>query len=162
MTIWKMTISPNTKTEHYKATESFVSGLNVEEASLTFEFVVVGVCREQHVWEELLKAVSSIARPVLHVSPHRLVELHHELLRRCAQLLDHLVPLVNVFRWQAKENYWLSDQTKIWWLPSHIHLWAWSTKPVLSHWGIFVAIANNTLYGSKLLFFLLCQKSLGY
>ncbi len=26
---------------------------------------------------------------------------------------------------------------------------AWSTKPVLSHWGIFVAIANNTLYGSK-------------
>ncbi len=33
---------------------------------------------------------------------------------------------------------------------------AWSTKPVLSHWGIFVAIANNTLYGSKLYFFL-CQ-----
>ncbi len=27
---------------------------------------------------------------------------------------------------------------------------AWSTKPVLSHWGIFVAIANNTLYGLKL------------
>ncbi len=27
---------------------------------------------------------------------------------------------------------------------------AWSTKPVLSRWGIFVAIANNTLYGSKL------------
>ncbi len=32
----------------------------------------------------------------------------------------------------------------------------------LSRWGIFVAIANNTLYGSKLLIFLLCQKSLGY
>ncbi len=39
---------------------------------------------------------------------------------------------------------------------------AWSTKPVLSRWGIFVAIDNNTLYGSKLSIFLLCQKSLGY
>ncbi len=39
---------------------------------------------------------------------------------------------------------------------------AWSTKPVLSHWGIFVAIANNTLYGLKLYIFLLCQKSLAY
>ncbi len=39
---------------------------------------------------------------------------------------------------------------------------AWSTKSVLSHWGIFVAIANNTLYGLKLYIFLLCQKSLAY
>ncbi len=39
---------------------------------------------------------------------------------------------------------------------------AWSTKPVLSRWGIFVAIANNTLYGSKLYIFILCQKSLAY
>ncbi len=39
---------------------------------------------------------------------------------------------------------------------------AWSTKPVLSRWSIFVAIANNTLYGSKLYIFLLCQKSLAY
>ncbi len=39
---------------------------------------------------------------------------------------------------------------------------AWSTKPVLSHWGIFVAIANNILYGLKLYIFLLCQKSLAY
>ncbi len=38
---------------------------------------------------------------------------------------------------------------------------AWSTKPVLSHW-VFVAIANNTLYGLKLYIFLLCQKSLAY
>ncbi len=30
---------------------------------------------------------------------------------------------------------------------------AWSTKPVLSRWGIFVEIANNTLYGSKLYIF---------
>ncbi len=35
-------------------------------------------------------------------------------------------------------------------------MWPWSTKPVLSHTGIFVAIANNKLYGSKLNF------SLGY
>ncbi len=39
---------------------------------------------------------------------------------------------------------------------------AWSTKPVLSRWGIFVAIANNTLYGLKWYIFLLCQKSLAY
>ncbi len=39
---------------------------------------------------------------------------------------------------------------------------AWSTKPVLSHWGIFVAIANNILYGLKLYIFILCQKSLAY
>ncbi len=36
------------------------------------------------------------------------------------------------------------------------------TKPVISSTGIFVAIANNTLYGSKLQIFILCQKSLGY
>ncbi len=39
---------------------------------------------------------------------------------------------------------------------------AWSTKPVLSRWSIFVAIANNTLYGLKFAIFLLCQKSLAY
>ncbi len=38
----------------------------------------------------------------------------------------------------------------------------WSTKAVISNTGIFVAIDNNTLYGSKLYIFLLCQKSLGY
>ncbi len=42
------------------------------------------------------------------------------------------------------------------------HMWPWTTKPVLSRWGIFVAIAKNTLHGSKLLIFLLCQKSLGH
>ncbi len=29
----------------------------------------------------------------------------------------------------------------------HWHSWPWSTKPVTSHWGIFVAIAKNTFYG---------------
>ncbi len=32
-------------------------------------------------------------------------------------------------------------------------MWPWSTEAVLSRWGIFVAIANNTLYGSKWSFF---------
>ncbi len=34
----------------------------------------------------------------------------------------------------------------------------WSSKAVISNTGIFVAIANNTLYESKLYIFLLCQK----
>ncbi len=29
-------------------------------------------------------------------------------------------------------------------------MWPWSTKAVISSTGIFVAIANNTLYGSQL------------
>ncbi len=41
-------------------------------------------------------------------------------------------------------------------------MWPWTTKAVISSTGIFVAIANNTLYGSKLSIFLLCQKLLGY
>lgn len=66
----------------------------------TFQFVVFRVCRKQDVGEELLKAVASIPWPVLHVGPHRLVELHQELLRRCPQLLDHLIPLVDILRFQ--------------------------------------------------------------
>ncbi len=53
----------------------------------------------------------------------------------------------------------------IWWLCTHTantYLWPWSTKTVLSHWGIIVEIANNTLYGSKWSIFIFCQKSLGY
>lgn len=33
----------------------------------TFQFVVVRVSREEHIWEEFLKAVSSIAWPVFYV-----------------------------------------------------------------------------------------------
>ncbi len=39
----------------------------------------------------------------------------------------------------------------------HPHMWPWTAKPVISSTGIFVAIAKNTLYGSKLSIFLLCQ-----
>ncbi len=42
------------------------------------------------------------------------------------------------------------------------YMWLCSTKAVISNTGIFVAIDNNTLYGSKLYIFVLCQKSLGY
>ncbi len=40
-------------------------------------------------------------------------------------------------------------------------VWPWSTKAVLSRWGIFV-IAKNTLHGSNIFILFLCQKSLGY
>ncbi len=30
------------------------------------------------------------------------------------------------------------------------NMWPWNTKAVWSRWGMFVAIAKNTLYGSKL------------
>ncbi len=33
-------------------------------------------------------------------------------------------------------------------------MWLWTTKAVISNTGIFVAIANNTLYGSKLYIFM--------
>jgi len=41
-------------------------------------------------------------------------------------------------------------------------IWPWTTKAVLSCTGIFVAIANKTLYWSKLSIFILWQKSLRY
>ncbi len=40
-------------------------------------------------------------------------------------------------------------------------MWPWTTTPVLSRWGIFVAIAKNTLYGSKWFNFYFMPKSLG-
>ncbi len=53
-----------------------------------------------------------------------------------------------------------SNANQIIWF--QLYLWPWSTKPVWSRWGIFVEIAKNTLYVSKLSGFLLCQKSLGF
>ncbi len=47
-----------------------------------------------------------------------------------------------------------------WGNDDRIFIFGWTIP--LSRWGIFVAIAKNTLYGSKLLISLLCQKSLGY
>ncbi len=47
-----------------------------------------------------------------------------------------------------------------WVINDRIFILGW-TNP-LSRLGIFVAIAKNTLHGSKLSIFLLCQKSLGF
>ncbi len=46
-----------------------------------------------------------------------------------------------------------------WLMQMDSHMWPWTTKPVLSRWSIFVAIANNTLYGSKLYIFLFYAKN---
>ncbi len=45
---------------------------------------------------------------------------------------------------------------------SAINMCPWSTKAVISSTGIFVEIAKNTFYGSELLIFILCQRSLGH
>lgn len=57
---------------------------------------MIGVSGEEHIREELLKAVSSIARPVFNIRSDRLVQLHQKVLRWGAQLLDDFVPLINV------------------------------------------------------------------
>lgn len=58
--------------------------------------VLVGVGGEENVGEEFLKTVSCVARPVFYVRSDRLIQLHQEVLRRSAELLDHFVPLVDV------------------------------------------------------------------
>ena len=63
---------------------------------LTFEFVVLRVCREQAVWEELGEGEAGVLWPVLHVVADRGLQLLHELCLRRAQLLYDLVPLVDV------------------------------------------------------------------
>ncbi len=79
--------------------------------------------------------------------------------------LAHTWHLFSVFIRLFSINVWPLWRCEEFWdaLPSSvIKMWPWTTKPVISSTGIFVAIANNTLCGSKLLIFLLCQKSLGY
>lgn len=48
----------------------------LDKMNITFQFVVIGIGGEEHVWEELLEAVSSIAWPVFYVRSYRLVQLH--------------------------------------------------------------------------------------
>lgn len=48
----------------------------MHKKNTTFQFVVVRVGREKHVWEELLKAKTSIARSVFYICSNRLVQLH--------------------------------------------------------------------------------------
>ena len=51
---------------------------------------------EEGIGEETLEGVAAVARSVLDVVAHGLLELLHERLRRRAQLLDDLVPLVDI------------------------------------------------------------------
>lgn len=58
--------------------------------------VLVAVAGEEYVGEEPLEAVAGVPRPVLHVVAHRRLQPRHERRRRSAQLLNDLVPLVDV------------------------------------------------------------------
>ncbi len=56
-------------------------------------------------------------------------------------------------RWYEIQAYRALNQALGRWEPHSFYswyLWSWTTKPVLSRWGIFAAIAKNALYGSKL------------
>ena len=70
----------------------------------TFQFVVIRVSREEHVWEEFLEAVSSVAWPVFYVRSYRLIQLHEEFLSWGSELLDDLVPLINIWGENVKET----------------------------------------------------------
>ncbi len=63
---------------------------------------------------------------------------------------------------QNIDNQQISWKDELITAQKNLYMWPCSTKAVISNTGIFVAIANNTLYGSKLSIFLLWQKSLGY
>lgn len=63
---------------------------------LTFELIVVRVSREENIREKLFETVPCVSGSVLYIGPNGLVQLQHELLRRRTQLLDHLIPLVNI------------------------------------------------------------------
>ena len=58
--------------------------------------VVCAVLREEHIREELLRGVACILGPVFHVVSDGGLELFHEVLGGRAELLDDLVPLVDV------------------------------------------------------------------
>lgn len=74
----------------------------MKRQQLTFEFVVLGVSREKAVREELGEGEAGILWSVLHIVPHCGLELLHELWGRCAQLLDHLVPLIDVWSGRSR------------------------------------------------------------
>ncbi len=79
----------------------------------------------------------------------------------CTEIELHDMKLINPLIAIFAEN--INLQTKKLWTKSGFsnqYMWPWSTEAVISSTGVFVAIANNTLYGSKLYIFL--PKSLGY
>ncbi len=52
-----------------------------------------------------------------------------------------------LIRKKLMQQYYGSEARNI---TVHWYMWPWTTKPVISSTGIFVAIAKNTLYGSNL------------
>lgn len=63
----------------------------------TFEFVVLRVCREQAVGEQLGESETSVFGSVFHIVPHCGLELLHELRRWRTKLLNHLIPLIDIW-----------------------------------------------------------------
>lgn len=73
--------------------------LKVCKLWLTFEFVVLRVCREEAIREEFGEGQASVFWPVLHIVTHRRLQFLHELRRGRAELLYNLIPLVDVWKW---------------------------------------------------------------
>ncbi len=83
--------------------------------------------------------------------------------------MDMFAWLSNIYRWKiylcmsgkhisnafnSTDIFAVCHQGSIWSITiKHAQMWPWITKPALSCWGMFLAIAKNTLYGSKLYFF---------
>ncbi len=55
-----------------------------------------------------------------------------------------------LIRKKLMQQYYGSEARNI---TVHWYMWPWTTKPVISSTGIFVAIAKNTLYGSNFFFY---------
>lgn len=70
----------------------------------TFEFVVFWVSWEERIRKQFGEGEASVLRPVLHVVPHRWLQLLHELWAGCSQLLYDFIPLVNIWTLGVKEN----------------------------------------------------------
>lgn len=64
---------------------------------------MLGVSGEKAVGEELREGEARVLWSVLHVVPHCGLQLLHELWRGGSQLLDHLVPLVDV--WSGRSRF---------------------------------------------------------
>ncbi len=129
-------------------------------------------------------AICSIIVLICHFSPN--IVFLYVLVRSRTISLDHVLPcLVQFINFWVQSIFFHARATWTWsWVGvypdiknyyQHIKLfqlmymeniqknmWPCSTKPVISRWGLFVAIVNNTLYWSKLMIFLSWQKSLWY
>lgn len=87
--------------DHQHTTEQVASLARLES------IVLITIRWEQHVREQLVETEARIARPVLHIVAHRWLQPQHELLRWRSQLLNDLVPLVDVVG--AREEHAAAD-----------------------------------------------------